>query len=122
MDSGDLYDFMKEMLSTKFFTEMCSFTKEERAQKEDWITLTKGMLLLDVYCNANWKSEVLSDEALIKYIMWAREHYDNCQKNTLRSVIEYLEEVYCKGKRGIAKDTIPELICKAGQAMYAEKN
>ena len=122
MDSDDLYDFMKNILSTKFFTEMCSFTKEERGKKEDWIALTKGMLLLDVHCNEKWRSEELSDAALIKYIKWMREHYDNCQRNTLRSVMEYLEEAYCQKKGGIKKEEIPELICKAGQAMYAEVN
>ena len=118
MESNDFYDFMKEIVSNKFFTDICSFTKEEKKQKEDWIVLTKGMLLLDVYCNLKWKSEDISDGGLIGYLEWARKNYDDLQKNTLRSVMEYLEEVFSEINKPPDKEIVPWLICQGGRAMY----
>ena len=120
MERDDFNSFIKEMVSCKFFMEICSFTKEEREQKEDWIALTKGMLLLDVYCNLKWTSEDVSDGGLIEYLMWARESYDDSQKNTLRSVLEYLEEAFFDTRESLYKEIIPSIIVHAGRAMYEE--
>ena len=120
MVGDDFYCFMREMLSSKFFTEICDFTEEEKAQKEDWIVLVKGMLLLDVHCNLKWEKDDLSDEMLLEYFDWAKEHYGDCQKNTLRSVVKYLEEAFYEEKVTVNKEMRAKIICEGGKAMYKE--
>ena len=116
MGSNEFNNFLKEMIANGFFTNVCAFTKEERDQKEDWIALTKGMLLLD----ADYESKERSDAALIAYITWARENYDDCKMNTIKSVVEYLEASFINRKMKIKKGNISILMSRAFQAMYEE--
>lgn len=120
MGSDDFNRFLKELVTTEFFTNICDFTKEEREQKEDWIALTKAMLLLDAYSDSKWESKDLSDASLIAYLAWARENYDDCKINTIRSVVEYLEAAFTNKKMGLKKEVIPELMKRAAKAMYEE--
>ncbi len=120
MGNNDFNSFLKEVVTTEFFTNICEFTKEEREQKENWIALTKAMLLLDAYSDSKWKSKELSDASLIVYLAWARENYDDCKINTIKSVVEYLEDAFVNTKMRIKKEDIPELIKRAATAMYEE--
>lgn len=120
MGSNDFNRFLKEVVTTKFFTDICAFTKEEREQKEDWIALTKGMLLLDADGDSEWESKDFLDASLIEYLIWARENYDACKRNTIRSVVEYLETAFVNHQRSIKIEWIPQLMCLAEKAMYEE--
>lgn len=120
MGSNDFNRFLKEVVTTEFFTDICAFTKEEREQKEDWIALVKGLLLLDAESDSEWKTQDLSDASLIGYLVWARENFDACKRNTIRSVVEYLEAAFVNHPKSIKKEWIPQLMCLAEKAMYEE--
>lgn len=120
MDSNDFNRFLKEMVTKEFFTNICDFTKEERVQKEDWIALVKGMLLLDADSESEWESKDISDALLIDYLVWVRENNDTCKRNTIRSVVEYLEAAFVNHPKRIKKEWIPKLMYLAEKAMYEE--
>ena len=120
MDRGDVNRFLKEVVTTEFFTNICDFSIAEREQKEDWIALVKGMLLLDADSESEWESKDLSDATLIAYLDWVRKNYNDCKMNTVRSVVEYLETAFANQKKKIKKESIPKLMCLAAKAMYEE--
>ena len=113
-------EFINEVLTSKFFVNSCNFSKAQLKVSDDQRSLIQSMMLLDTNYVKGFELKDFSENSILEYSENIRETYDDKQKNTLKSAIQYLENAFPEKNRNIRKISIPMLIYLADVAEYDE--
>ncbi|MBO5302478.1 MAG: DUF262 domain-containing protein, partial [Lachnospiraceae bacterium] len=113
--------FIKSILSDKFFSEICKFTKLQKKNSDDMATLIQAMMLLDnkyygyEYCS-------LSADEVMRYAAYIKNNYSEEQREHFYDIVDYLEKVFHKEEKMLKKINIPMVILIADIAMGDDYN
>ena len=113
-------EFINEVLTSKFFVNSCNFSKAQLKASDDQRSLIQSMMLLDTNYIPGFELKDFSENSILEYSENIRETYDDKQKNTLKSAIQYLENAFPEKNKNIRKISIPMLIYLADVAEYDE--
>lgn len=109
-------EFIKSILSDKFFSEICQFSALQRRKSDDMCTLLQAMMLLDNrYEGYNFAS--ISADEIMRYASHIKKNYSETQKNRLYDIIDYLEKVFPEKDKMLKKINIPIVMLAADTAM-----
>lgn len=108
--------FIKSILSDKFFSEVCKFTKLQKKNSDDMATLIQSMMLLDnKYYGYEYNS--LSADDVMRYAGHIKNNYSEEQREHLYDIVDYLEKVFHEQEKMLKKINIPMIILIADIAM-----
>lgn len=113
-------EFINEVLASKFFVNSCNFSKAQLKASDDQRSLIQSMMLLDTNYVKGFELKDFSENSILEYSEEIREVYNDKQKNTLKSAIQYLENAFPEKNKNIRKISIPMLIYLADVAEYDE--
>ena len=113
-------EFINEVLASKFFVNSCNFSKAQLKASDDQRSLIQSMMLLDTNYMNGFELKDFSENSILEYSEEIREVYNDKQKNTLKSAIQYLENAFPEKNKNIRKISIPMLIYLADVAEYDE--
>ena len=113
-------EFINEVLASKFFVNSCNFSKAQLKASDDQRSLIQSMMLLDTNYVKGFELKDFSENTILEYSENIREIYNDKQKNTLKSAIQYLENAFPEKNKNIRKISIPMLIYLADVAEYDE--
>lgn len=113
-------EFINEVLASKFFVNSCNFSKAQLKASDDQRSLIQSMMLLDTNYVKGFELKDFSENSILEYSEEIREVYNDKQKNTLKSAIQYLENTFPEKNKNIRKISIPMLIYLADVAEYDE--
>ena len=108
--------FLQSLLDDKFFSEICTFPVWKGKKWTGWLTLLRGMMLLDGRKQGE-PYPSLSVWKVRKYAAHIKENYSEQQKEHLYDVIDYLEKAFSKREKRLNARTIPKLMLWADKAM-----
>lgn len=109
-------EFIKSILSDKFFTEICQFSALQRRKSDDMCTLLQAMMLLDNRYEGYDFASISADE-IMRYASHIKKNYSETQKNRLYDIIDYLEKVFPEKDKMLKKINIPIVMLAADTAM-----
>lgn len=109
-------EFIKSILSDKFFTEICQFSALQRRKSDDMCTLLQAMMLLDNRYEGYDFASISADE-IMRYASHIKKNYSEEQKNRLYDIIDYLEKVFPEKDKMLKKINIPIVMLAADTAM-----
>lgn len=112
----DVAILLKELLASKFFTESCSFTKEQLIANDSQRCLLQAMMLLDRYYVSGFEVRNFSEASIMEYAEGIKENYTDKQRNLLKSVVQYLTDAFPKRNKNLKKINIPILLYLADVA------
>lgn len=115
-----LAEMMNELLTSKFFTTSCNFSKAQLKASDDQRSLIQAMMLLDTNNVPDFELKDFSENEILFYSESIRENYSNKQKIILESAIQYLTDAFPEKNKNIRKISIPMLIYLADVAENAE--
>lgn len=115
-----LAEMMNELLTSKFFTTSCNFSKAQRKASDDQRSLIQAMMLLDTNNVPDFELKDFSENSILEYSENIRENYSDKQKNILESAIQYLTDAFPEKNKNIRKISIPMLIYLADIAQDVE--
>ena len=116
----ELAELMNELLTSKFFTTGCYFTKAQLKAGDDQKCLLQAMMLLDTNNVPDFELKDFSETSILEYSGSIRENYSDRQSNILKSAIQYLTDAFPEKNRQLRKISIPMLIYLADVAEDAE--
>lgn len=108
--------FLQSLLDDKFFSEICTFPVWKGKRRMEWITLLRGMMLLDRGQQGEPYTS-LSVWEVKKYAAYIKGHYSEQQKEHLYDVIDYLEKAFLQKEMWLNARNIPRLMLWADGAM-----
>ncbi len=109
-------EFIKSILSDKFFSEICQFSALQRRKSDDMCTLLQAMMLLDNRYEGYDFASISADE-IMRYASHIKKNYSETQKNRLYDIIDYLEKVFPEKDKMLKKINIPIIMLAADTAM-----
>lgn len=109
-------EFIKSILSDKFFSEICQFSALQRRKSDDMCTLLQAMMLLDNRYEGYDFASISADE-IMRYASHIKKNYSETQKNRLYDIIDYLEKVFPEKDKMLKKINIPIVMLAADTAM-----
>ena len=115
-----LAEFINELLTSKFFTVSCNFSRAQLKTSDDQRSLIQSMMLLDTNNVPDFELKDFSENSILEYSENIREHYSDKQSNILKSAIQYLTDAFPEKQKQIRKISIPMLIYLADVAEDAE--
>lgn len=115
-----LSEKLNELLKEKFFTNSCHFTKTQLKVNDDQKSLLQGMMLLDFKNMEGFELVDFSESSIIQYSEYIHDNYNDCQKDTLKSCVEYLSEAFPEKIRNLRKISIPMVIFLSDVSMDNE--
>ena len=108
--------FINEILSDRFFTEKCTFSKMQLKKSDDMCTLLQGMLLLDnKYRDYDFNS--ISADEVMSYSQYIKNNYPDECKDRLKKIIGFLDNVFYVKDKNLKKINIPVLFLIADKAL-----
>lgn len=108
--------FINEILSDRFFTEKCTFSKMQLKKSDDMCTLLQGMLLLDnKYRDYDFNS--ISADEVMSYSQYIKNNYPDECKDRLKKIIGFLDNVFYMKDKNLKKINIPVLFLIADKAL-----
>ena len=113
-------EFINDILTSKFFTTSCNFSKAQLKASDDQRSLIQAMMLLDTNNVPDFELKDFSENEILSYSESIRENYSNKQRNILESAIQYLTDAFPEKQKQIRKISIPMLIYLADVAEDAE--
>ncbi len=113
-------EFINEVLASKFFVNSCNFSKAQLKASDDQRSLIQSMMFLDTNYVKGFELKDFSENSILEYSENIRETYNDKQKNTLKSAIQYLENAFPEKNKNIRKISIPMLVYLADVAEYDE--
>ena len=109
-------EFIDEILSRKFYTDVCHFTAAQLRRAADQCTLMQSMLLLDVKHN-EYELKSISENDILDYAASLHNNYPEESKERLVAIMDYLEKGFEKKEKFMKKINIPMFIYMADEAM-----
>lgn len=116
----EIAELINELLSTKFFTTSCNFSKAQLKASDDQKVLIQGMMLLDTNNVSDFELKDFSENSILEYSESIREKYSDKQCNILKSAIQYLTDAFPEKNKQLRKISIPMLVYLADAAMDKE--
>lgn len=115
---SDLATFVNEALQSKFFKEVCNFSKAQVTKNENQRCLFQSMMLLD-NCNEKigYELKSFSENDILSYCEGIKGNYDNVQMDDIVSCNEFLGDTFPQKTKTIRKINIPMLFFIANFSM-----
>lgn len=108
--------FINEILSNRFFTEKCNFTKAQLKNSDDMCTLVQGMMLLD-YKYRGYQFDTISADAVMQYSQYIKGNYPDECRCRLKRIVAFLENLFYIKEKNLRKINIPVLFLMVDKAM-----
>lgn len=105
----EIAELINELLTTKFFTTSCNFSKAQLKASDDQKVLIQGMMLLDTNNVSDFELKDFSENSILEYSESIREKYSDKQCNILKSAIQYLTDAFPEKNKQLRKISIPML-------------
>lgn len=105
----EIAELINELLTTKFFTTSCNFSKAQLKASDDQKVLIQGMMLLDTNNVSDFELKDFSETSILEYSEGIRENYSDKQCNILKSAIQYLTDAFPEKNKQLRKISIPML-------------
>lgn len=116
----EIAELINELLTTKFFTTSCNFSKAQLKASDDQKVLIQSMMLLDTNNVLDFELKDFSENSILEYSESIREKYSDKQCNILKSAIQYLTDAFPEKNKQLRKISIPMLVYLADAAMDKE--
>ena len=116
----EIAEFINELLTSKFFTTSCNFSKAQLKASDDQKVLIQSMMLLDTNNVLDFELKDFSENSILEYSESIREKYSDKQCNILKSAIQYLTDAFPEKNKQLRKISIPMLVYLADAAMDKE--
>lgn len=108
--------FINEILTNRFFTEKCNFTKRQLTQSADLCTLLQGMMLLDNKYRGYDFPNISDDEAMV-YSKWINGNYPDECRCKVKKIVAFLDNIFYMKDKNLRKINIPVLFLMADKAL-----
>lgn len=108
--------FINAILSGRFFTEKCSFSKMQRQKSDDMCTLLQGMMLLDNKYR-DYEFQTISADEVMTYSQYIKNNYPDECRDRLKKIIGFLDNVFYMKDKNLKKINIPIIFLIADEAL-----
>ena len=109
----EIAEFINELLTSKFFTTSCNFSKAQLKASDDQKVLIQSMMLLDTNNVLDFELKDFSENSILEYSESIRGTYTDKQSNILKSAIQYLTDAFPEKNKQLRKISIPTLVYMA---------
>ena len=109
----EIAEFINELLTSKFFTVSCNFSKAQLKASDDQKVLIQSMMLLDTNNVPDFELKDFSENSILEYSESIRGTYTDKQSNILKSAIQYLTDAFPEKNKQLRKISIPTLVYMA---------
>lgn len=109
----EIAELINELLTSKFFTTSCNFSKAQLKASDDQKVLIQSMMLLDTNNVADFELKDFSENSILEYSESIRGTYTDKQSNILKSAIQYLTDAFPEKNKQLRKISIPTLVYMA---------
>lgn len=109
----EIAELINELLTSKFFTTSCNFSKAQLKASDDQKVLIQSMMLLDTNNIPDFELKDFSENSILEYSESIRGTYTDKQSNILKSAIQYLTDAFPEKNKQLRKISIPTLVYMA---------
>ena len=109
----EIAELINELLTSKFFTVSCNFSKAQLKASDDQKVLIQSMMLLDTNNVPDFERKDFSENSILEYSESIRGTYTDKQSNILKSAIQYLTDAFPEKNKQLRKISIPTLVYMA---------
>ena len=109
----EIAELINELLTSKFFTTSCNFSKAQLKASDDQKVLIQSMMLLDTNNVLDIELKDFSENSILEYSESIRGTYTDKQSNILKSAIQYLTDAFPEKNKQLRKISIPTLVYMA---------
>lgn len=109
----EIAELINELLTSKFFTVSCNFSKAQLKASDDQKVLIQSMMLLDTNNVPDFELKDFSENSILEYSESIRRTYTDKQSNILKSAIQYLTDAFPEKNKQLRKISIPTLVYMA---------
>lgn len=109
----EIAELINGLLTSKFFTVSCNFSKAQLKASDDQKVLIQSMMLLDTNNVADFELNDFSENSILEYSESIRGTYTDKQSNILKSAIQYLTDAFPEKNKQLRKISIPTLVYMA---------
>ena len=109
----EIAELINELLTSKFFTTSCNFSKAQLKASDDQKVLIQSMMLLDTNNVPDFELKDFSENSILEYSESIRGTYTDKQSNILKSAIQYLTDAFPEKNKQLRKISIPTLVYMA---------
>lgn len=109
----EIAELINGLLTSKFFTVSCNFSKAQLKASDDQKVLIQSMMLLDTNNIPDFELKDFSENSILEYSESIRGTYTDKQSNILKSAIQYLTDTFPEKNKQLRKISIPTLVYMA---------
>lgn len=109
----EIAELINGLLTSKFFTVSCNFSKAQLKSSDDQKVLIQSMMLLDTNNVPDFELKDFSENSILEYSESIRGTYTDKQSNILKSAIQYLTDAFPEKNKQLRKISIPTLVYMA---------
>lgn len=109
----EIAELINGLLTSKFFTVSCNFSKAQLKASDDQKVLIQSMMLLDTNNVLDFELKDFSENSILEYSESIRGTYTDKQSNILKSAIQYLTDAFPEKNKQLRKISIPTLVYMA---------
>lgn len=109
----EIAELINGLLTSKFFTVSCNFSKAQLKASDDQKVLIQSMMLLDTNNVPDFELNDFSENSVLEYSESIRGTYTDKQSNILKSAIQYLTDAFPEKNKQLRKISIPTLVYMA---------
>lgn len=109
----EIAELINGLLTSKFFTVSCNFSKAQLKASDDQKVLIQSMMLLDTNNIPDFELKDFSENSILEYSESIRGTYTDKQSNILKSAIQYLTDAFPEKNKQLRKISIPTLVYMA---------
>lgn len=109
----EIAELINGLLTSKFFTVSCNFSKAQLKASDDQKVLIQSMMLLDTNNVPDFELIDFSENSILEYSESIRGTYTDKQSNILKSAIQYLTDAFPEKNKQLRKISIPTLVYMA---------
>lgn len=109
----EIAELINGLLTSKFFTTSCNFSKAQLKASDDQKVLIQSMMLLDTNNVLDFELKDFSENSILEYSESIRGTYTDKQSNILKSAIQYLTDAFPEKNKQLRKISIPTLVYMA---------
>lgn len=109
----EIAELINGLLTSKFFTVSCNFSKAQLKASDDQKVLIQSMMLLDTNNVPDFELNDFSENSILEYSESIRGTYTDKQSNILKSAIQYLTDAFPEKNKQLRKISIPTLVYMA---------
>lgn len=109
----EIAELINGLLTSKFFTVSCNFSKAQLKASDDQKVLIQSMMLLDTNNVPDFELKDFSENSILEYSESIRGTYTDKQSNILKSAVQYLTDAFPEKNKKLRKISIPTLVYMA---------